>query len=462
MPLKVYLQSLGCPKNLVDSEIMTGLLARAGMEMVLDPAAADVCVVNTCGFIGPAKRESIDAILELATYKRCDPHKRLVVTGCLAQRYGQSLAELLPEVDAFLGTGDFDRLPAVVAGRETSDPARYGRPAHLLPDERLPRTRFGPFFSAYLKVSEGCDHRCSFCAIPAIRGRHQSRPLASVLAEAQALAAEGVVELNLVAQDLTAYGRDLRDGTSLALLLRELAQIDGLQWIRLLYAHPAHLTREILEQIAAGGKICPYLDLPLQHVSDRVLRAMRRERSGEAVRRLVREIRTALPHVALRTAFLVGFPGETEEDFRELCDFVREGHFDHVGVFAYSPEEGTAAEKLPGRVPAAVARKRRRALLEIQAAVARARNESRVGSTAPVLDCGTDERGRWYGRLPTQAPEVDGVVYLSPAAQPGTIRLARIVRATSYDLYAQLDEAVAHIEAASRCKHQQAATEPIA
>ena len=262
MGAKVFLQTLGCPKNLVDSELMLGLIARDGAEVVLDPETADVLIINTCGFIGDAKKESIDAILALAKFKADDPAKRLIVTGCLVQRYGGALQESLPEVDAFLGTGDFVRLPEIIGARRPTDARVYGGAAHLLPDLAIPRIRTGPFFSAYLKVSEGCDHTCSFCIIPKIRGRHESRSMDSVVAEAEALAADGVVELNLIAQDLTAYGRDRRDGSSLSGLLRALARIDGLRWLRLLYNYPRYVTDELLDTIAEEEKVCSYVDIP--------------------------------------------------------------------------------------------------------------------------------------------------------------------------------------------------------
>ncbi|MCK6556157.1 30S ribosomal protein S12 methylthiotransferase RimO [Candidatus Binatia bacterium] len=432
---KVYLQSLGCPKNLVDSEVMLGLVARDGGEVVLDPAAADVLIVNTCGFIGDAKRESIDAVLELARLKREAPEKRLVVSGCLVQRYGSELQAAMPEVDAFLGTGDFTRLPELLAGARFPDASAYGGAAHVLPDLTVPRVRTGQFFSAYLKVSEGCDHRCSFCIIPKIRGRHESRPLEAVVAEATALADDGVVELNLIAQDLTAYGRDRGDGTTLARLLRALCRIEGLRWIRLLYNYPRYITAELLDTIATEDKVCPYIDMPLQHVSDSVLRRMRRERDGAAVRALLRRIRGRLPGVAIRTAFIVGFPGETEADFDALLEFVREARCARVGVFRYSREEGTAAAALPDQVPAAVARRRYDRLMRTQAGVARELNRSLVGSVQSVLVCGDDEQGRTYGRLPTQAPEIDGVVYLAGGRAPaGAIVKVAVTGAGTYDL----------------------------
>ncbi len=438
MPAKVFLHSLGCPKNLVDSEMMLGLMARDGAEIVLDPEAADVLIVNTCGFIGDAKKESIDAILDLARFKHCDPAKRLVVAGCLVQRYGTELQTELPEVDAFVGTGDFTRLPEILARRPQPDARTYGGAAHLLPDVAIPRVRTGQFFSAYLKVSEGCDHRCSFCIIPKIRGRHESRSLASVVAEAEALVADGVVELNLIAQDLTAYGRDRRDGSSLQGLLQALARIDGLRWIRLLYTYPRYVSDRLLEAIASEPKVCRYIDMPLQHISDRMLRQMRRERDGAAVRRLLGRIRQRVPGIAVRTAFIVGFPGESEADFAELLDFVRRERFERVGVFRYSQERGTAAAELSDQIPEAVKRRRRSELMRAQAEVAAANNRALVGTDQSVLVCGEDERGRPFGRLPTQAPDIDGVVYLNGPAVVGTISQVRITGARTYDLQGEI------------------------
>ena len=437
MGAKVFLQSLGCPKNLMDSEMMLGLIARDGGEVVLDPEAADVLVVNTCGFIGDAKMASIDSFLDLARLKQSDPAKRLLVAGCLAQRYGAELQAALPEVDAFLGTGDFIRLPEILANGVRCDACAYGGPAHLLPDPTIPRVRTGHFFSAYLKVSEGCDHRCSFCIIPKIRGRHESRSIESVVAEAQALAADGVVELNLIAQDLTAYGRDRRDGSSLSQLLRALARIDGLRWIRLLYTYPQFVSDDLLKTIADEEKVCRYIDMPLQHISDHMLRRMRRERDGASIRRLLDRIRRRIPGVAIRTAFIVGFPGETDADFHELLGFVREAHFERVGVFRYSKEEGTAAASFSDQIPEAVKRRRRALLMRAQAAISAAANRRLIGSQQRVLVCGEDQRGQLYGRLATQAPEIDGVVYLQGDLNPGEIARVRIVGADTYDLRAE-------------------------
>jgi ribosomal protein S12 methylthiotransferase len=438
MAAKVFLQSLGCPKNLVDSEVMLSLVTRDGGEIVLDPEAADVLIVNTCGFIGDAKRESIDTILDLARLKEAHPRKRLVVTGCLVQRYGSELQDALPEVDAFLGTGDFVRLPEILAGDRPAATHGYGGAAHLLPELSIPRVRTGHFFSAYLKVSEGCDHACSFCIIPKIRGRHESRPMESILTEAAAMAGEGVVELNLIAQDLTAYGRDRRDGSSLSRLLHELAAIDGLRWIRLLYNYPRYVTDDLLESVASEEKVCAYLDMPLQHINDRLLRSMRRERDGASIRRLIERIRLRVPGVAIRTAFIVGFPGETDGDFAELVDFVRATRFTRVGVFRYSREEGTAAATLPDQVPDKLKHQRYALLMGAQAEVAAALNRQLVGTEPSVLVCGTDERGRLYGRLPSQAPDIDGVVYLRGEAPVGRFAAVRVCAAGTYDLRADV------------------------
>ena len=422
---------------------MLGLIIRDGGEIVLDPRAADVLVVNTCGFIGDAKKESIETILELARLKAAHPGKRLVVTGCLVQRYGGDLQESLPEVDVFLGTGDFVRLPDVLADTGMPEATGYVGAAHVLPDLAIPRARTGHFFSTYLKVSEGCDHTCSFCIIPKIRGRHESRSMDSVLSEAAALVADGVVEINLIAQDLTAYGRDRRDGSSLSSLLRDLVRIEGLRWIRLLYNYPRYVTDELLDTIASEEKICPYIDIPLQHISDRMLRQMRRERDGAAIRGLIERIRTRIPAVALRTAFIVGFPGETEEDFAELLHFVTEARFERMGAFRYSKEEGTAAAALADQVSEAVKKRRWAELMGVQARISLTANRRMIGSEQPVLTCGEDSQGRLYGRLATQGPDIDGVVFLRGGASPGQIVRARITSATTYDLQAQIVREIA-------------------
>ena len=432
---RVHLLTLGCPKNQVDSEVMLGVLARRGHEIVLDPAVADVLVVNTCSFITPAKEESIDAILDLARLKAERAGRRLVVTGCLAQRYADELRDSLPEVDVFLGTGDLLHIADAVEAPPGDAPVVYRGAQHVLPRAELAaRVRTGAWWTAYVKVSEGCDHQCSFCIIPKIRGRHESRPIDDVLAEAAALASDGVLELNLVAQDLTAYGRDRRDGTSLAALLRALAiRVPAVPWLRLLYAYPSSVTDDLMEVIATEPAVCKYLDMPLQHISDRMLRVMRRERSGRAIRALLARIRAAVPGIALRSSFIVGFPGERDDDVQALCDFLEEAALERVGVFTYSHEENTAAGALADDVPEAVKRERRERVLAVQARVAARRNAAQVDRVVEVLVERAAGR-QLVGRMPTQAPEIDGVIHLRGSAAPGEMVMARVTGASTYDL----------------------------
>ena len=442
---RVHLLTLGCPKNEVDSEVMLGVLARRGHEMVLDPEGADVLVVNTCSFIRPAKEESIAAILDMARVKAGRPGRRLVVTGCLAQRYADELREELPEVDVFVGTGDLLRIADAVEAPPGGEPVVYRGAQHVLPRQELvDRVRTGAWWTAYVKVSEGCDHRCSFCIIPHIRGRHESRPVDDVLGEAARLAREGTVEANLIAQDLTAYGRDRRDGSSLAGLLRAIAlRVPELRWVRLLYAYPASVTDELLEVVATEAAVCRYLDMPLQHISDRMLRAMRRERSGREVRRLLARIRAAVPGIALRSSFIVGFPGETEDDVRELCDLLEETELDHVGVFPYSQEEGTPAAAMAGQVPVRVRRERRARVMAVQQAVVARRLRARIGTTEEVLVEGEIGPGRLRGRVRSQAPAIDGAVRLTTVPNgsrptPGDVVTARVTGFEGYDLLAEM------------------------
>ncbi len=444
-PRRVHLVTLGCPKNQVDSEVMLGVLTGRGHEIVLDPAAADTLVVNTCSFIQAAKEESIDAILALARAKASAPGSRLVVTGCLAQRYADDLRDALPEIDVFLGTGDLLRIAEAVEAPPAPGPVVYRGAQHVLPERELrSRVRAGAWWTAYVKVSEGCDHTCSFCIIPKIRGRHESRTLDDVLAEASGLAADGVLELNLIAQDLTAYGRDHRDGTSLAMLLRALAtRVPAVRWIRLLYAYPSSVTDELLEVMAGEPAVCRYLDMPLQHISDRMLRAMRRERSGAAVRALLARIRAAVPGIALRSSFIVGFPGETEADLDELCAFLEETELDNVGIFTYSREEGTTAAELAGHVPERMKTERRRRVMAVQARVAARRAAACIGRPVEVLVERAEPRGRIVGRTPLQAPAIDGVVTLTvpPGAarpSPGDLVAACVTGAEGYDLRAEI------------------------
>lgn len=444
---KVHLLTLGCPKNLADSELMLGALSGAGFEMTLDPAEAQILVVNTCAFIEAAKRESLDAILEAAEVKRHGRGTRLVVAGCLAQRYGAELAEMLPEVDVFVGTGNFLELPELLRRTEAPEtrPVPYPGAAHLLPKRGATRIASGDYFTSYLKISEGCNHRCSFCIIPSIRGLHESRPVADLVAEARMLAERGVREINLIAQDLTAYGRDLSPRSSLAALLRELSAVEELRWIRLLYCYPNFVSSELLDAIAGLPNVVKYIDMPLQHADDAMLRAMRRERSGDALRRLLERIRARIPGVALRTSFIVGFPGESESAFRALTDFVREIEFDRVGVFTYSREENTAAASMPGQIPERVKRARRAELMKAQAEISLRKNRGLVGRELEVLVEGPmpGRAACMRGRTPAQAPEIDGAVFLRGEAETGEFVRARVDKALSYDLHARVLEVAA-------------------
>jgi len=444
---KVHLLTLGCPKNLADSELMLGALLHAGFEVTLDPGEAQVLVVNTCAFIEAAKKESIDAILEATQVKRRGSGRRLVVAGCLAQRYGAELREELPEVDIFVGTGNFLDLPELLRRTEAPEarPIPYAGAAHLLPTmDEAPRVKTGDFFTAYLKISEGCNHKCAFCIIPKIRGLHESRGPDDIVAEARSLAEVGVRELNLIAQDLTAYGRDFKPQSSLAGLLPRLAGVEGIHWIRLLYCYPNFVTDELLETIAELPEVVKYIDIPLQHADDAVLKAMRRERSGAALSKLLDRIRQKIPGVALRTSFIVGFPGEDDGAFARLSDFVRREQFDRVGVFTYSREENTDAFDLPAQVPERVKRERRSALMEVQAEISLNKNRELVGRDIEVLVEGsTSGRAtRLRGRTPAQAPEIDGMVILKGDAQPGDFVSARVERALSYDLHAIVTGAI--------------------
>ena len=436
---RVFFRSLGCPKNRLDSEVMLGALALSGYALAERIEDADVAVVNTCSFIESAREESIDAILELAERREGSQLRALVVSGCLPQRYGGELAKELPEVDAFIGTLEFPRiadvLDGILAGRSRGVYVEAGR-THLM-SERDPRLLIGPAHTAYLKIAEGCSRPCAFCAIPQIRGRFQSRRPESVLAEARQLAEAGVRELNLVAQDSTAYGWDLPGRPGLAPLLRRLDEVDGVEWIRLLYLYPSAISEELIEVLASSRRVLPYVDVPLQHASDRILRAMRRGVTRAKQRQLVERLRGQIPEVTLRTTFIVGFPGETEEDFSELLDFVRECRFERAGIFRYSDEEGTAAEKLPHKVPRDVARTRQRRLGAIQSAIMAEKLSELSGRETTVL---VDEAavGGLRGRMASQAPDVDGSVLLRGDASPGDLVAVRIGARRGLDLEGQV------------------------
>lgn len=434
----VYFHSLGCPKNRLDTEVMLGSLALEGFAIAERLEDADAVVVNTCSFIESAREESIRAILEVAERRESGELRALVVAGCLPQRYGAELARELPEVDAFVGTGTFRDIGAILgealAGRSRGVYVEAGR-THLY-DEHAPRLLVGPVHSAYLKISEGCDRICSFCAIPGIRGRFQSRSPASVVAEARQLAAAGVRELNLVAQDATAFGKDLPGRPRLAALLRELDSVEELDWIRQLYLYPSAIDEPLIQVLASGRRVLPYVDVPLQHASDRMLRAMKRGTTAERQRRLVERLRRGIPELTLRSTVIVGFPGEREEDFEELLAFVRDVRFDRLGVFRYSDEESTAAFALADKVPPALARDRYRRLTELQRGIMREKLEGMVGREVEVL---VDETtpGTARGRLASQAPEIDGMVLLQGDVQPGDLVRARITGVCDVDLEAQ-------------------------
>jgi ribosomal protein S12 methylthiotransferase len=440
---KLFLQSLGCPKNLVDSETMLGLLQQAGYAACSEPEEADLLLINTCGFIRPAVEEAIEEILALAAIKKKDPGKRLVVTGCLVQRYGEELRRELPEVDLFIGTDGFQELGRHLAQVESGEaPLVRCETPSFLANSSHPRQPSTPAHRAYLKVTEGCSNRCAYCLIPAIRGPLRSRPQEDLLVEARRLEQRGGKELTLIAQDLTAYGLDSGGPQLHPLLLRLLAETE-IPWLRLLYLHPARVDRELLTLVAGEPRILPYLEIPLQHINGRILRSMNRPYDRADVEKMLAAIRDILPGAALRTTFMVGFPGETEEDVAELEDFIRDSHFDHLGIFTYSNEEGCAAASLPGQLPEEVKKERRRRLMEVQAAVSLAKNEQRVGSVEEVLVEGVSSEtdllleGRtWY-----QAPEIDGCVYInSGVCAPGEMAAVRITEAHPYDLVGEIVE----------------------
>jgi ribosomal protein S12 methylthiotransferase len=484
--VKIGFVSLGCPKNLVDSEVMLGLAEEAGHEITHDAAGADVLVVNTCAFIDRAKQESIDAILEMAELKKQAPGRRLVVTGCLAERYRAELQREIPEIDAVLGTGEvprivdaidgvhggpeaapsvhtltFHRPPAAAAMHAPGGAARVvsrseGATAVALPatprfgvdlpeylyDADTPRRLATPSHYAYLKIAEGCDYKCAFCIIPKMRGHYRSRTAASIVAEARALAARGVKELLLISQDTTFYGIDRKERGALARLLRELDRVDGLEWIRLLYLYPTTITDEVVDAIGECEKVCKYIDLPLQHASDRVLQRMKRPGTRAGYETLLSRIRDRLPGVTLRTTFIVGFPGETDEDYAELSRFVDDVRFDHVGVFTYSHEEGTAAFTRQDDVPAPTKRRRQSRLMARQRRIVAERQRRRIGDHARVLVDGPSSEHELVlrGRLEGQAPDIDPQVYLTDT-DPADVRAGqfldvRIVAARGYDLVA--------------------------
>jgi ribosomal protein S12 methylthiotransferase len=466
--MKIGMVSLGCPKNLVDSEVMLGLAQAEGHQLTADAADADVLIVNTCAFIDKAKQESIDTILEMAEHKKTGSCRRLVVTGCMAERYRDELREQIPEIDAVLGTGEVPGIVDAIGGigdqglgirsggtyvpllRANGEPVNARSP---IPDPRslptyiysadTPRLLATPRHYAYVKVAEGCDYACSFCIIPTLRGRYRSRSQESIVEEAARLASRGVKELLLVSQDTTFYGIDRHERGGLARLLRALDRVDDLEWIRMLYLYPTTITDDVLDAMADSRKVCKYIDLPLQHASDPVLKRMKRPGTRAGYERLLDRIRRRVPGVTLRTTFIVGFPGETPDDYQELQSFVRGVEFDHVGVFTYSHEEDTAAHALPDDVPAAVKRRRQAGLMRLQRRIVERTQRARVGQRVRVLVDGpsTEHELVLRGRLESQAPDIDPLVYLTdcdPASiASGQFVQAEIVGGRAYDLVAR-------------------------
>jgi ribosomal protein S12 methylthiotransferase len=438
---KVGFISLGCPKNLVDSEVMMGIVARSGYELTARAEDADVLVVNTCSFIEAAQQESVDTILEMAEHKKFGRAQKLIVAGCLVERYREQLRRQIPEVDAVIGTGEVEHILTAIEGELRPNPP--GPPAFLYHDAS-PRVLSTPRHAAYIKIAEGCDHPCSFCIIPQLRGNFRSRRFESVVREAEKLAAAGVREITLIGQDTTSYGEDLglRDG--LAELLSRLAQVEAISWVRFLYAYPNRVTQRLLDTLAEHSRLVKYMDMPLQHGSRGVLAQMKRGSSGAAFLRLLERIRRTIPDVMLRTSFIVGFPGETDAHFRELCGFVRAAEFDWMGVFAYSDVDNAASHALAGKVDAETIADRRDRLMKLQRKISARRLRRFVGQSVPALIEGAsrDQEFLWEARLQGMAPEIDGKLYLTDiqpqpdgaAARPGDMATVEITRSLDYDL----------------------------
>jgi ribosomal protein S12 methylthiotransferase len=477
-PAKIGFVSLGCPKNLVDSEVMMGMLAQAGAELTPNAEDADVIVVNTCSFIGSAQQESIDTILEMARHKTGGKAKRLVVAGCLVERFHDEIQKSIPEVDAVVGTGELEKILAAAGVAETPrtpspfniltsnsptsrpegdhrrEQGRFARDSwdgavadlpNYLYDDHTPRILTTPRSSAYIKIAEGCDHPCSFCIIPQLRGQFRSRRFESVIAEAERLAESGVREITLIGQDTTCYGEDLGLKDGLAVLLEKLASVEGLQWIRFLYAYPNKITGRLLETIAAHDNICSYIDVPLQHASATVLKRMKRGGGADLFLRSIEKMRRTIPGVTLRTSFIVGFPGETEQEFEELCGFVKEAAFDWMGAFGYSDQEGAGAFDHVTKLSTREIENRRKSLMSIQKKISRAKKKSLVGREFDLLLEGTSEESDLLleGRTAMQAPEIDGKVFVNDYPEgnepkEGEFYHCRITAAHDYDLVAEI------------------------
>ncbi len=439
---KIGFISLGCPKNLVDSEVMLGLLQKEGHTLTPNPSEADIIVVNTCSFIDGAKKESIEAILEAAELRKSGTCKRLVVAGCLAERYPKEIKSDLVEVDAILGTNQIEQIGRAVAGEKTVPPDTFGRSGAdlYLYDDTTPRLLSTPRYTAYMKIAEGCDHTCSFCIIPQLRGTFRSRRILSLVTEARNLAAQGVREITLVSQDTTSYGSDLGLEDGLARLLEALDGVSGLRWIRFLYVYPNLVSDRLCEIVQGSEKICKYMDMPLQHASASILKSMRRGGNRASLTKMIERIRSRIPGVTFRTTMIVGFPGETDADFEELRRFCEDIEFDRLGVFTYSDEEGTSAFTLPAKLRARDAERRRRILMDQQRKIAERKNRALIGKVEPVLVEGPSRESELLlqGRLESQAPEIDGVCLINDSevgeVRAGEFRKIRITRALEHDL----------------------------
>lgn len=441
--MKIGVVSLGCPKNLVDSETMLGLIHEENYEITNDPSEAEIIIVNTCGFIESAKEESINTILQMAEYKKSGSCKYIIVTGCLSQRYAEELFSELPEADAIAGVEVYDEIGSII--KRVMNGERFIMLERSKPDviytskeTFLPRILTTPSYTAYLKIAEGCDNCCSYCAIPKIRGPYRSKPMEQVLKEAKALAANGVKELIVVAQDTTRYGEDLPGGKLLlADLLKELNKIESLKWIRVMYCYPNNFTDELIETFASLDKVCKYVDLPLQHASNRLLASMNRYDTREEVETLLAKLRKRIPGIVIRTTFIVGFPGETDADFEELKDFVEQQRFENAGVFAYSQEEGTVAGAMPNQIPDEIKQERYHELMALQAQISEEIHKDTEGQTLEVLVEGIEEDGSGlhYGRSYREAPDIDGLVFIENPGdiEPGCFIKVNILQGFTYE-----------------------------
>ena len=436
--MKAGFISLGCAKNLVDTEVMLGILRDNGIGLTPDPAEADILIVNTCSFIQSAKEESITTVLNMAEYKESGRCRSLIIAGCLGQRYKQELLDDIPEADAIIGTGAWNRIMEAVNETLRGNRVVIAGDEEIIYDEKTPRITTTPSYSAYDKIAEGCNNNCAFCAIPMVRGRYRSRKIEDICAEVSHLVARGVKEINLIAQDTTNYGHDLYGAPSLAKLLKEIVKIDGLKWVRSLYCYPSFFTDELIDVIASEDKICKYVDLPLQHAHNSVLRNMHRPDTREQIEALLKKIRERIPGVTIRSTFIVGFPGETAAQYQTLRDFIAAQRFDKVGVFTYSREEDTPAYNMPNQVPEDIMQERYHDLMSLQCKISEEMNQALEGKTLEVLVEGRDEEQQniAYGRSYREAPEVDGQVYIEndTDSQPGDIVKVRIVQGFTYDI----------------------------